>query len=334
MIGSIRQAIIGCASRAGALSISDSAIARAFANVVMVRWASACVSAGQSDRQCAPRLERRAAGLALKPRKGAHGFGQMVAIPDHADMRRHHRAKIHLCRRGQGGAASRRRRWQASCRGQGAALDIVRDARGIDHCLEQRVRGQPVGAMRAGRGHFAPGPQAFDRAAAARIHGDAAHVIMRGRRHRDRCSRRIDAGCDATGMNGRESVGEARTERLSRIQKCTAARGDLGEHAARDDVARRQLGKPVPRRHEALASAIDQYRAFAAQRFGGEWRRIAADHDRGRVELHKLGIGDDSAGARGDREPKAACFLWVGRHRIEMADAAGCEHDGTGGDRQ
>ncbi len=44
--GSIGQAIIGCASRAGASSVSCSAIARAFASVVIVRWASAGISAG------------------------------------------------------------------------------------------------------------------------------------------------------------------------------------------------------------------------------------------------------------------------------------------------
>ena len=51
---------------------------------------------------------------------------------------------------------------------------------------------------------------------------------------------------------------------------------------------------------------VDQGRAFAAQRFGRKRRRIAADHDRGRVKLHEFRIGDDGAGARGDREPKAA----------------------------
>ena len=49
-------------------------------------------------------------------------------------------------------------------------------------------------------------------------------------------------------------------------------------------------------------ASLIKRRAFAAQRLGRERRRIAADHDRGRVELHELRIGDDGAGARGDRE--------------------------------
>ena len=81
------------------------------------------------------------------------------------------------------------------------------------------------------------------------------------------------------------------------------------------------------RQHEALARLVDQHRAFAAQRFGRERRRIAADHDRGRVELDEFGIGDDGAGARRDRKPEPARLGRIGGHRIEMADAAGREHD-------
>ena len=66
---------------------------------------------------------------------------------------------------------------------------------------------------------------------------------MRGRRDRDRLRRRIDAGGDAARIDGREFLGEARAERLARIEERAAAGGDLGEYAARDDVARRELGE-------------------------------------------------------------------------------------------
>ena len=83
----------------------------------------------------------------------------------------------------------------------------------------------------------------------------------------------------------------------------------------------------MQRQHEALAAVVDQRRAFAAQRFGRERRRIAADHDRGRMELHEFRIGDHRAGARGDREPKPAGLGRIGGHGIEMPDAAGRQHD-------
>ncbi len=48
------------------------------------------------------------------------------------------------------------------------------------------------------------------------------------------------------------------------------------------------------------------------------------------MKLHELGIGDDGARARGDREPKAGGLRRVGRHGIEMTDAAGRQHDRAG----
>ncbi len=85
-------------------------------------------------------------------------------------------------------------------------------------------------------------------------------------------------------------------------------------------------------RHEAFALAVDQRRAFAAQRLGRKRRRIAADHDRGRVELHEFGVGDHGAGARGDRKARSVGLGRIGGDGIEMADAAGRQHDRARGD--
>ena len=120
------------------------------------------------------------------------------------------------------------------------ARDILGDARGKDHGFEQRVRRQPVGAVRAGRRYFAAGPQSLQRGAAVRVDGDAAHVIMRGRRDRDRLRRRIDAGGDAARIDGREISrrnarraprarrgtrrGRRRSRRTRRARRCRAAR--------------------------------------------------------------------------------------------------------------
>ncbi len=93
-----------------------------------------------------------------------------------------------------------------------------------------------------------------------------------------------------------------RTGRRSGVEERAMAGGDFGEHAAGHDIPRRQFSQSVPRLHETFALAVDQGRAFAAQRFGCKWRRIAADHDRCRVKLHEFGIGDDSSCARGDRK--------------------------------
>ena len=80
------------------------------------------------------------------------------------------------------------------------------------------------------------------------------------------------------------------------------ARGD----AARDDVARRELGIGVDRRHEALAAIVEQHGACAAQRLGQEGQGIARDRERRRVELHEFEVGEAHAAARGGGEARAA----------------------------
>jgi hypothetical protein len=100
---------------------------------------------------------------------------------------------------------------------------------------------------------------------------------------------------------------------------------------ARHHVPRRQLGVGVIAGHEGFAVPIDQLGAFAAQGFGGQRGRIAADVDGGRVELHELGIGD---GRAGQGRKGQALALEVGRRggdAIEAADAAG-RQDGGGSD--
>ena len=78
----------------------------------------------------------------------------------------------------------------------GSAADVLRDARGEDHRFQQRIRGEPVGAVHAGRGDFAGRPQAVERGAAARVGqrrrpcGSARPARPGSGRARDRCRRR------------------------------------------------------------------------------------------------------------------------------------------------
>jgi hypothetical protein len=50
---------------------------------------------------------------------------------------------------------------------------------------------------------------------------------MRGGRDRNRLSRRIDTGRDATGVDGGEFLGEMRAERIGRIEERATAGRDL-----------------------------------------------------------------------------------------------------------
>ncbi len=126
-------------------------------------------------------------------------------------------------------------------------------------------------------------------------------------------------------------MGNLLADGAAAIEEGAASGRDLGEYAAGDDIARRKLGRWVKALHEALARAVDQDRAFAAQRFRRERRGIGADIDRGRVKLHELGVGDGGARAGGECHGLAARVGRIGRHGVEAADAAGREHDGAGG---
>ena len=85
----------------------------------------------------------------------------------------------------------------------------------------------------------------------------------------------------------------------------------------------------MDRAHEALAASVDQHRAFAAQRLGGERGRVAADIDGGRMELHELGVGDHRAGPGGDGDAFAARLARIGGDGVDLAGAAGREHHGA-----
>ena len=161
----------------------------------------------------------------------------------------------------------------------------------------------------------------------------AAHVVMLGRRDRDRLA--APDRCPPRGRS-RATLGnfsaKFRADRLRGVEEGAAPGGDFGEDAARDDVARRQFGVLVQRGHEALARAIDENRALAAQSFGRQRRRIAADVDGGRVELHEFGVGDARAGARREGQSRAVGLRRIGGEGVKRADAAGRQHDGARGE--
>ena len=123
------------------------------------------------------------------------------------------------------------------------------------------------------------------------------------------------------------SVGRKRTA----IEKGAAAGGDLPVDRARHHVAGAELGIVVDGAHEPFAAGIDQERAFAAQRLGGERRRVAADIDGGRMKLHEFGVGDHRAGAGGDGDAFAARLARIGGDGVDLAGAAGRQHYGAGG---
>ena len=109
---------------------------------------------------------------------------------------------------------------------------------------------------------------------------------------------------------------------------------------ARDDVARRQLGPRIVRRHEppALGHARSgdrqlQQRALAAQRLGDEEAALLRVVQAGRVELDELHVADAAAGTPCHRDAVAGGGVGVAGVAVDLADAAGGQHHRGGGQR-
>ncbi len=209
---------------------------------------------------------------------------------------------------------------------QRLAAESFRDARAEHERFQERVRGEPVCAMSAGGRHLAAHRKPGQRRPPAIVGGDAAHVVMRGGRHRNSFTHGIDARCGAGGVDGWESVGKARPYRLAAVEINARAAAELAVNGARHDVARRKLGHGMTAQHEAFAPAVDEDRALAAQGFGGERRGVAADGDGGGMELHEFGVGDERARACGHGKPVALRRGGIGGHGVKRAHASGRQH--------
>ena len=149
-----------------------------------------------------------------------------------------------------------------------------------DEALEQRVRRKSVRAVDAGRRALTRRVQTRELAAPVEIREDASDGVVRSGRDRDRRLRRVVALLEEAAHQRRE----ASTIDRAQVEKDGAAGSDL----ARDDVARRELVG------ESVALIVEQDRTLSAQRLREEERRV---HERRRVELDELEVGERSADA-------------------------------------
>ena len=113
-----------------------------------------------------------------------------------------------------------------------------------------------------------------------------------------------------------------RADRLAAIEEGATACFTLSMNGARNLVARRQIAKRMIVTHEGAAGPIDQMRAFASQRFCRQRSRVAANIDRGRMELHELRVGDQRAGVIRHGKGVALRGFRIGRDRIKPARSA------------
>ena len=152
----------------------------------------------------------------------------------------------------------------------------------------------------------------------------AAHVVVLGRRDRDRLVDRIDAGIAAVAIDGRKLLREILADRRTAIEEGAAAGSDLGVDGAGDDVARREFGAAGGRlsmkRSPAALTRIAPSPRSASVRSGAGSRPTASAVG---WNWTNSGVGDNGAGAGGHADAAASGLGRVGGDRKEMADAAG-----------
>ena len=260
----------------------------------MRRSDSARDAARQSVEAAERRRHRRAA------RAGDRGSSRRVAAARRcARDRRGSRPRL----RGAHEGALRRR--------QARFADGARDALAEHESLQQRIAGEAIAAVQARRGHFAAGPEAGQRRRAARIRRDAAHVEMRRRRHRQR------AGALGS-IPAARAMAQAPGKRASSSGITVTSSRPRGRRARRAATLRATTSRGASSASGWIAGmkrcrVVEQHGACAAQRLGQEGQGIAADGERGRVELHEFEVGKAHAAARGGGEAGAARSRGIGR---------------------
>ena len=206
------------------------------------------------------------------------------------------------------------------------------DPPGEDEAFEQRVGGQPVGAVDAAARDLAGGVEARHARSGREVGGHTAGGVVLGRRDRDQLGDRVDAVLAADGEDRREALlPELRAEvagvephvRLAGLEHPAGDR--LGDH-----VARREVGELVLALHEAVALEVDEEGALAADRLGDEGLLalgVGAEIHHRRVELHVLQVAQRRPGAERDRHAVPGRDARVGRLGEDLAEAAAGEHD-------
>ncbi len=207
------------------------------------------------------------------------------------------------------------------------------------HQVEQGIRAEAVGAVHRHAGRLAHRHQAAHDGTgivatprdhfAVHVAGNAAHVVVHGRQHRNRLAGHVHAREDARGLGDARQplVDDVRAEMLEMqvdvvlLRTDAPALADLDGHRTADHVARRQvLGIRRIALHEALALGVPEDAALAAHALGDQAARPV---DAGRVKLHELHVLQRQPGAQHHAAAVAGAGVGGGAGEIGAAIAAG-----------
>ena len=179
--------------------------------------------------------------------------------------------------------------------------------------------------MYAGTGHLTNGVQARNTGTAGEIGHHPTHHIVRGRRHRNRLVKRIDA----TGTTDGEDAGKARGEvgaELRGVQKYRAKLLLLAENLAGHDIPWGEFGQAVALGHKPLPAAIEQDRPFPAHGFRNQGERILRGIEGRGVKLDELHVRQPCTGPVRDGEAVTGGHLWIGGVSVNLTAPASGEH--------
>ena len=144
--------------------------------------AARCCAASRSMRG-----ELRDARRQVRRRRGSRRHARVIIVRRRRFARRHRRPSRDVDQR----VGERGRRGGCAWPAMSSAMRAAKTTASSSEFEARRLA--PCAPVEA---TSPAGPQAVERGAAVRVHRDAAHVIVRGRRDRDRLRRRIDAGRD------------------------------------------------------------------------------------------------------------------------------------------
>ena len=219
------------------------------------------------------------------------------------------------------------------------AVQLCGDPLGEHQPLEQRVGGQPVGAVDAGGRHLAAGVEADQVGGAVEIGLDAATEVVAGRGDRDQVRDRVRsrpggscAGWSGTGPARSPRPASGRRRRRGRSPPCAISFMIPLATTSRGASSASSCWPTMNRSPRELTSWPPSPRT--ASLTSGSWPRAPGPEEQhGRVELDELDVAQPGAGPQRGGDPVAGGDRRIGRHRVDLPDAAGRQDHGPRVDR-
>ncbi len=145
--------------------------------------------------------------------------------------------------------------------------------RAEDEPFQQRVAGQPVGAVDAGTGDLARCIKSRQRGPRIDVCAYATHQVMCSRAHRDEVATETEAMLAKKAGNAGKALHQVDASDVAHVEVhrqefAGAAAEAFTRNGASYDIARREFEQRVVALHKAIAACVPKVGALAAQGFG------------------------------------------------------------------